>query len=161
MADTPIAAGSIKSISVHGRDFPVDGQCDAAVNVGAVQNTVIVFGSGNAGISQELTPWVIAGLDIGISDDRGDLGFLAQAFNAAVGRFVPIGGLQIPAPPTGPDRTFLVDVAEQAAFIPVALTLVDDTVWAGAGTIVGPIEVNTKTGLAKINLMGRDRLAKQ
>lgn len=161
MAVQTIAAGSIKSVSIHGREFAVDAQCDAQLNTGAPVNTVVVFGSGNAAVTQELKTWSVRGLDLCISDDRGDLGFLAQAFNAVVGQVVPIGGLQIPAPPTGPDRIFLGDVAEEADFIPIGVTLVDDTVWAGAGTIVGPIDTSTRTGIARIDLQGNGQMVKQ
>src|SRR4051812_30187798 len=144
MSATTIAGGSIKSVTIHGREFPVDAQCDARLNLGDVQNTVVIFGSGNGGITQELIPWSLSNLEVGISDDRGDLGFLAQAFNAVVGNTIPLSGLTIAAPPTGPDRSFLADVAELGDFIPVTVTLVDDTVYTGAGTVVGPIETSTK-----------------
>jgi hypothetical protein len=160
MSDATIVSGSIKSVSIHGREFPVDAGCDARLNIGGVQNTLVVFGSGNAAFTQEQKGWFVEDLDVCISDDRGDLGFLAQAFNAVVGN-IPIGGLQIPAPPTGPDRGFLTDVAELGAFIPIGVTLVDDTTWAGAGNVVGPIDTSSRSGIAKLSLAGRDRLIKQ
>jgi hypothetical protein len=161
MSDAAIVSGSIKSVTIHGREFPVDAQCDARLNIGDTKNTVVIFGSGKAGVTQELTGWTLMSVEVGISDDRGDLGFLAQAFNSVVGNVIPVSGLTIAAPPSGPDRGFLADVVELAELIPITVTLVDDTIYSGVGTIVSPVDTSTKTGLATLDLAGQGRMQKQ
>lgn len=162
MSDATIVTGSIKSVTIHSREFPVDAGCEAQLNVGGLKNTVTVSGSGASIITQEQIPWSLFGVEIAISDDRGELGILASLFNSAVEHIGGIvGGLGIPVPPTGPDRLYLADIAEIGAHLPILVTLVDDTVWAGRGTIVGPIDTSTKTGLARIDFMGDGRMGKQ
>lgn len=160
MADAAVVSGSIRAIEVAGREFPVDARSEAQLYVGQVANSVQVTGSGDSIVSQERTPWSLTGVETVISDDRGDLGFLAGLFNKFVAApFAP--GLSIPAPPDGPDREYLAEVVSRANFVPISVTLVDETVWTGSGTIVGTIPVSTKTGTVPLSFMGNGKMVKQ
>jgi hypothetical protein len=159
MADKPVVGGSVKSVSIEGREFPVDAACDAVFDTGGFSNTVEITGSGESIVAQERIPWQLLNVDLVISEDRGDLGFLAGVFNAIVEPFAP--SLAIPAPPTGPDRDFLGEVIARGTFVPITVTQADDTTHTGRGTIVGSIQRSTMTGLAKVSFAGDGEMTKQ
>lgn len=159
MADRAVVVGSLGSLTCEGREFPVDAACDAVFDTGGFSNSVRVTGSGASIVSQERIPWSLVNVDLVISEDRGDLGFLASVFNAIVEPFAP--SLAFDAPPTGPDREFLGEVIARGTFVPIIVTLVDGTVYSGRGTIVGSVQVSTKTGLAKMAFAGDGEMTKQ
>lgn len=161
MADKPVVGGSIKSVSIEGREFPVDAACDAVLDTGGFSNTVEITGSGESIVSQERIPWQLLNVDLVISEDRGDLGFLAGVFNAVVSLSPFTAGLAIPAPPTGPDRDFLGEVIARGTFVPITVTQADDTTHTGRGTIIGSIQRSTATGLAKVSFAGDGEMTKQ
>lgn len=162
MNDTPVVSGSIRSVSLSGREFPVPAECDARLNLGGTLNKVTVFASGRSVVTQELVPWTVSGLDLRINDDRGDLGFIAGLFNAALGAVAPgLTDFQIKPPPSGPDREFLRQAISNADFIPMTFTLADETTWSGMGTIVGPVDTSTKKGVATLDLAGDGEMVKQ
>jgi hypothetical protein len=155
-----IVAGSIIAVSINGREFPVDAACEASLNTGGYVNSVSVAGSGASRISQAPIPWAMRGLDLAIDDDRGDLGFLAEVFNAVVSG-IGAPGLSIPAPPKGPDRVYLAETAKQGVFVPVSVTVADGSTWSGSGTIEGEIVGSTKTGCARIDLVGDGEMTRE
>lgn len=159
MAERPVVGGSIKSISIEGREFPVAAECDAELDTGGFSNSVQITGSGASIVSQERIPWSLTDVDLVISEDRGDLGFLASVFNAIVEPFAP--SLAFDAPPTGPDRDFLGEVIARGTFVPIIVTQADDTSFVGRGTIVGSIKRSTKTGLAQVSFAGDGEMTKQ
>lgn len=159
MADRAVVGGSIKAVTIEGREFPVDAACDALLDTGGFSNTVEVTGSGESIITQERIPWQLLNVDLVVSEDRGDLGFLAGIFNAIVEPFAP--SLAIPAPPTGPDRDFLGEVIARATFATITVTQADDSTFTGRGTIIGSIQRSTATGLAKVSFAGDGEMTKQ
>lgn len=160
MGDAAVVAGSIKAVTIAGREFPVAADSDASLDTGGIENAVEVTGSGNSIITQSRVAWSIQNISLVVSEDRGDLGFLAGIFNAAVDA-VGLGGLAIDAPPSGPDRDYLNQVVSRGKFVTISITLVDDTTYAGRGTIVGRIPVSTKTGTASLSFEGDGEMVKQ
>jgi hypothetical protein len=158
MADRAVVGGSIKSIAIDGREFPVDAASEAEFDTGGFSNTVVTTGSGESIVTQERIPWTLRDVDVVVSEDRGDLGFLASLFNAIVEPFAP--SLAFDAPPTGPDREFLGEVITRGTFRPMVITLVDETTYTGSGTIVGSVPVNTMTGLARMSFAGDGAMTK-
>jgi hypothetical protein len=158
MADKAVIVGSLRSLTIDGREFPVDAASDAVFDTGGFSNTVEVTGSGESIVSQERIPWSLQNVDLVISEDRGDLGFLASVFNAIVEPFAP--SLAFDAPPTGPDRAFLGEVITRATFRPILVTLVDGLSYSGRGTILGSVPVSTRTGLARMSFAGDGEMTK-
>jgi hypothetical protein len=170
MSDRAAIAGSVREVTIHGRPFPVNARNSAQIILGGVRSNVEVFGSGEAGITQEHIAWCVAGIDLVVNEDRGDLGFLGELFNSAVGAIGGaiggavggfVTGLGIKPPPEGPDRSYLADIAELGSFVPMTFELVDGAVYSGRGTIVGEIPTETMTALANLTFMGPGRLVKQ
>ena len=159
MADRAVVVGSLKSVTVDGREFPVDAASDALLDTGGFANTVQVTGSGASIVSQERIPWSLQNVDIVISEDRGDLGFLASVFNAIVAPFAP--SLAFDAPPSGPDREFLGEVIARGTFRAIIVTLVDGSSYAGRGTVVGSVQVGTLSGLARMSFAGDGEMTRQ
>jgi hypothetical protein len=155
-----MTTGSIRSITISGREFPVDAKSDAKLSLGGWENSVELSASGASMITQQRSAWSLTDVDVVISDDRGDLGFLAGVFNSVVSS-VGLGSLAIPEPPKGPDREFLAKFIESARFAPIIATLADETSWAGHGTIVGPVPTSTMKGTASLSFMGNGKMVKQ
>jgi hypothetical protein len=160
--DATVVTGSIRAVSFSGREFPVPAGCEAKLNLGGYVNTIVTFASGRSAVTQALTPWMVGGLEILVSDDRGDLGFIAGLFNAALGAIAPgLSDFQIKPPPSGPDREFLKQLIANADLVPMTFTLADETTWSGMGTLVGPVDTSTKRGVAVVDLAGDGELVKQ
>jgi len=68
--------GSIESVSIRGRLFPVAADADATLKLGGFENEVQANGDGSARIVKSRVPWGIDGLQIEIDHDRADLQFL-------------------------------------------------------------------------------------
>jgi hypothetical protein len=80
--------GSIESISLKGRLFPVAADADAGRNLGGFTNEVQANGDGTARLVKKRMPWKLGGLDVEINDDRADLEFLQEISDGL--EFVPI-----------------------------------------------------------------------
>jgi hypothetical protein len=165
MADATVVVGSPRSITIADREFPVAADSDAELDIGGEVNTVVPTGSGQSIITQARSNWILANIEVVISEDRGDLGFLAGLFNEFV---APLAAglpgspdISIEAPPSGPDREFLRKVIERAKFWPVTATLQDGTTYAGQGTITSRIAVDAQTGTATLSLEGNGTMVKQ
>ena len=70
--------GSIESISLKGRLFPVAADADASRALGGFTNEVQANGDGTARLVKKRMPWKLGGLDIEINDDRADLEYLQE-----------------------------------------------------------------------------------
>ena len=73
--------GSIESISIDGRNFPVASDADASRKLGGFENEVQANGDGSVRIVKSRVPWSIDGVVVEIDDDRGDQEFLQEKAN--------------------------------------------------------------------------------
>lgn len=78
----PAVGGSIQSISIRGRLFPVASDAEANKKLGGFENEVQANGDGTARLVKTRVPWMIDGLQIEINDDRGDHEFLQEIADA-------------------------------------------------------------------------------
>jgi hypothetical protein len=74
----PAVGGSIQSISIRGRIFPVASDAEANKKLGGFENEVQANGDGTARLVKTRVPWSIDGLQVEINDDRGDHEFLQE-----------------------------------------------------------------------------------
>ncbi len=80
--------GSIESISIRGRLFPVASDAEANKKLGGFENEVQANGDGTARLVKTRVPWSIDGLQVEISDTRNDAEFLQEIADSL--DFVPI-----------------------------------------------------------------------
>ena len=80
--------GSIESISIDSRLFPVTADADATRDLGGFTVEVQSNGDGTARILKTRKPWALGGLVVEINDDRADQEFLQRIQNG--NEFVPI-----------------------------------------------------------------------
>lgn len=70
--------GSIESISIRGRLFPVASDAEANKKLGGFENEVQANGDGTARLVKTRVPWSIDGLQVEINDARADAEFLQE-----------------------------------------------------------------------------------
>ena len=70
--------GSIESVSLDGRNFPVAADAEAQRKLGGFENEVQSNGDGSARLIKTRVPLSIDGLVVEIDDDRGDHEFLQE-----------------------------------------------------------------------------------
>ena len=70
--------GSIESVSINGRTFPVASDAEANRKLGGFENEVQANGDGTARVVKTRVPWGLDGLQVEIDDDRGDQEFLQE-----------------------------------------------------------------------------------
>lgn len=70
--------GSIESVSIRGRLFPVASDADVNMKLGGDENEVQANGDGTARIIKTATPWSLSGLNVEIDHDRADIEFLQE-----------------------------------------------------------------------------------
>jgi hypothetical protein len=80
--------GSIESVAVKGRLFPVAADADGNRKLGGFEAEVQANGDGTARIVVTRVPWQMDGLALEINDDRGDQEFLQDIVDAK--KFVPL-----------------------------------------------------------------------
>lgn len=68
--------GSIASVSLDGRNFPVAADSDSQRKLGGFENEVQANGDGSARLIKTRVPFMIDGLTLTIDDGRGDHQFL-------------------------------------------------------------------------------------
>lgn len=73
--------GSIESITLDGREFPVAADAEAQRKLGGFENEVQANGDGTARLIKTRVPLSIDGLSIESDDDRGDHEFLQALSN--------------------------------------------------------------------------------
>lgn len=71
--------GSIESINIRGREFPVAADAEAQRKLGGWENEVQANGDGSARLIKTRVPLSIDGLTINTDDDRGDQEFLQES----------------------------------------------------------------------------------
>jgi hypothetical protein len=84
----PAVGGSIESVSIRGRLFPVASDAEANKKLGGFENEVQSNGDGGARLVKTRVPWLIDGLQVEISDARADAEFLQEIADAL--EWVPI-----------------------------------------------------------------------
>lgn len=72
----PAIGGSIQSITIDNRIFPVASDAEANKKLGGFENEVQANGDGTARKIMTRVPWMIDGLQVEINDDKADLEFL-------------------------------------------------------------------------------------
>jgi hypothetical protein len=70
--------GSIESVSIRGRLFPVAADAEANKKLGGFENEVQSNGDGSARIIKTRVPWLLDGLQLAVNDDQGDAEFLQE-----------------------------------------------------------------------------------
>ena len=73
--------GSIESVTLDGRNFPVAADAEAQRKLGGFENEVQSNGDGTARLIKTRVPLAISGLTIEVDDDRGDHEFLQELSN--------------------------------------------------------------------------------
>lgn len=74
----PAVGGSIQSITIRGRIFPVASDAEANKKLGGFENEVQANGDGTSRKVMTRVPWSIDGLQVEINDDKGDHEFLQE-----------------------------------------------------------------------------------
>jgi hypothetical protein len=80
--------GSIESISIRGRLFPVAADAEATKKMGGIENEVASNGDGTGRLLKTRVPWMLDGIAVEVNDDRGDAEFLQEIADGL--EFVPI-----------------------------------------------------------------------
>lgn len=70
--------GSIQSITIRGRIFPVASDAEANKKLGGFENEIQANGDATARLIKTRVPWSIEGLQIEINDTRADQEFLKE-----------------------------------------------------------------------------------
>lgn len=70
--------GSIESVSLSGREFPVAADAEAQRKLGGWENEVQANGDGSARLVKTRVPFSLDGLTLEVDDDRGDHEFLQE-----------------------------------------------------------------------------------
>lgn len=84
----PAIGGSIESVSIRGRLFPVASDAEATKKLGGFENEVAANGDGTARKIMTRVPWSIDGLQLEVSDVRADHEFLQEIADSQ--EWVPI-----------------------------------------------------------------------
>lgn len=72
----PAIGGSIESVSIDGRNFPVAADADSQRKLGGSENEVESNGDSSGRLIKTRVPWSIDGLMLTIDDSRNDHEFL-------------------------------------------------------------------------------------
>jgi hypothetical protein len=70
--------GSIESVSIRGRNFPVASDADVTRKLGGFENEVQANGDGSARNIKTRVPWALSGLQIEVDENRADQQFLQE-----------------------------------------------------------------------------------
>jgi len=68
--------GSLESVSLDGREFPVAADAEVQRKLGGFENEVQANGDGSARMVKTRVPWSLDGLVVEVDDSRGDHEFL-------------------------------------------------------------------------------------
>lgn len=74
----PAVGGSIQSLSIKGRVFPVASDAEANKKLGGFENEVQANGDATARKIMTRVPWSVDGLQVEINNDKGDHEFLQE-----------------------------------------------------------------------------------
>jgi hypothetical protein len=70
--------GSLESVSLDGREFPVTNDAEVQRKIGGFENEIQSNGDGSARMVKTRVPWSLDGLVVEVDDSRGDHEFLQQ-----------------------------------------------------------------------------------
>ena len=77
----PAIGGSIESVTLDGREFPVAADAESNRKLGGFENEVQPNGDGSARLIKTRVAWMADGLSLENDDDRGDQEFLQELAN--------------------------------------------------------------------------------
>lgn len=77
----PAVGGSIESISLEGREFPVAADAEAQRKLGGFENEVLANGNGTARLIKTRVPLSLDGLTVEVDDSRDDHEYLQELSN--------------------------------------------------------------------------------
>lgn len=123
--------GSMESVSIDGRIFPVTADADGARKLGGFSKEVQINGDGSARPVMTRVGWELGGLTLGIDPDRGDQEYLQAIADKRA--MVPISATEAGGSPT----------------------------WQGTGTVTGDIVGSTMNGTCPVTLGGGGKLTQQ
>lgn len=123
--------GSIESVGISGRQFPVAADADSQRKLGGFENEVAANGDGTARIIKTRVPFSLDGIVLNIDDSRGDHEFLQD----------------------------LTD--NNNDFFAFDITYASGVVYQGSAQIVGETQVSSKNSTATISFMGPFALTSQ
>lgn len=72
----PAVGGSLESITMDGREFPVAADVEAQRKLGGWENELLANGNGTSRLIKTRVPWSLEGVVVEIDDSRGDHEFL-------------------------------------------------------------------------------------
>lgn len=72
----PAVGGSIESVSLDGREFPVAADSEVQRKLGGFENEIQSNGDGSGRMIKTRVPWSLDGLTVEVDDGRGDHEFL-------------------------------------------------------------------------------------
>src|SRR5262245_58964599 len=70
--------GSIESVSIRGRLFPVAADADVSRKLGGFENEIQSNGDGSGRMVKTRVPWLLDGVQVEINDSRADAEFLQE-----------------------------------------------------------------------------------
>ena len=70
--------GSIESVNIRGREFPVAADAESQRKLGGWENEVQANGDGSARMIKTRTPLMLDGLTLNVDDGRGDQEYLQE-----------------------------------------------------------------------------------
>ena len=71
--------GSLESITIDGREFPVAADVEAQRKLGGFENELLANGNGTSRLIKTRVPWSLEGVVVEVDDGRGDHEFLQAA----------------------------------------------------------------------------------
>ena len=80
--------GSLETLAINGREFPVAADAEAKRKLGGWENEVEINGDGSARIIKTRVPLSLEGIVLEVDDDKGDHEFLQDIVDGKA--FVPI-----------------------------------------------------------------------
>jgi hypothetical protein len=80
--------GSIESLTIRNRLFPVAADAEASRKLGGFENEVSANGDGGARLIKTRVPWSLTGVEVEVNDSRADAEFLKEIADGH--DFVPI-----------------------------------------------------------------------
>jgi len=77
----PATGGSIESVTLDGRNFPVTADAEVQRKLGGFENETSPNGNGTARLIKTRVPAMLGGMVVEVDDDRGDHEFLQNLAN--------------------------------------------------------------------------------
>ncbi len=123
--------GSIESLTLDGRTFPVAGDAEAQRKLGGFENEQQPNGDGlTSRLIKTRVSWKLDGVAVEIDDDRSDLEFLQE-------------------------------LADRFSNFPVSITYASGVVNQGVGQLTGEFPASSQNATAPVTLEGPGKLTQQ